>query len=139
MNADLARALQIVEHDLLVASVPLPEVRDGEWSDLRAPAERDAWPSTAAGRVWCFVHDGPAEQLRSVADQVQEWVHEEQCRLEQPVGWPRCPGHPRTHPLSVVAMDELAWWVCPVSQWKVAPVGRLGVTARPRRPTPGGR
>ena len=34
MNADLARALQIVEHDLLVASVPLPEVRDGEWSDL---------------------------------------------------------------------------------------------------------
>lgn len=33
MNADLARALQVVEHDLRVAGVPLPEVRDQEWND----------------------------------------------------------------------------------------------------------
>lgn len=143
MNADLARALQVVEHDLRIAGVPLPEVRDVPEQEWRHHAHQPcamllAVDGSGQG-VSCLVNDAPVEQLRSVADQVQEWVHEELCRLERSVAWPRCPTHPLTHPLSAVVIDEAAWWVCPLDRRGVSPIGQLGVTARSSRPTRGGR
>lgn len=129
-----------MEHDLRIAGVPLPEVRAQAWNhDTHQPSAMLLAVDGSGQGVSCFVDDAPVEQLRSVADQVQEWVHEELCRLERPVAWPRCPAHPTTHPLSAVVIDETAWWVCPLDLRRISPVGRLEVTARSSRPSPGGR
>lgn len=140
MNPQLARALETVLSDLRAESAPIPELRDDDWGSL--PRQETVVLLAADGSaqgVSCLTDDAPAEQLRSVADQVQEWAHEEMGRLEVPVAWPRCLAHPQTHPLTAVVVDESAWWECPVDHRQVSLIGHLGVAARSSRRRRGGR
>ena len=68
---------------------------------------------------------GRAQQLASVADQLQEAVVEDQWRRGESAVWPPCPGHPDSHLMqAVVALDQ-AVWTCPRTGRVVAAIGGL--------------
>ncbi|MDX6263026.1 MAG: hypothetical protein QOH84_4714 [Kribbellaceae bacterium] len=70
--------------------------------------------------------DVPApERLVHVADQIQDFVHEELGRLELPATWPECPEHPASHPLTPELTSSGPSWVCPKSTHTIAPIGEL--------------
>ncbi|GAA1585752.1 MULTISPECIES: hypothetical protein [Kribbella] len=66
-----------------------------------------------------------AEQVVQVAEQVQDFVHEELCRLGLPVTWPECPDHPASHPLTPALSGGHPSWQCPKSAQPVAAIGEL--------------
>jgi hypothetical protein len=63
------------------------------------------------------------ERIATAADQVQEWAIEGQLWGTAATNWPRCPHHPRSHPLVASAVNEAAVWICPTSHEVVAPIG----------------
>jgi hypothetical protein len=65
------------------------------------------------------------ERLVSVAEQIQEFVHEELSRLGQPASWPSCPEHPHNHPLAPGLLDQIASWRCPASGTVAGRIGFL--------------
>ncbi|MDR6989607.1 hypothetical protein J2Y66_004124 [Paenarthrobacter nitroguajacolicus] len=65
-----------------------------------------------------------AAQLVSVADQVQEWVIEENSLTNS--NWPQCPWHPSNHPLTARLVDNEGVWACPALSTPAAVIGELG-------------
>jgi hypothetical protein len=126
VHVELARALVRVLHDLSTSGGPVPEVVDEEWSDSPGDASaRLRSPDGSGYGVRVGRGDPDAEQLASVADQVQEWAVEELWH-DRPTNWPRCPEHPDTHPLQATVVDGAAWWACPHTGDRVARIGSLG-------------
>jgi hypothetical protein len=124
VHPSLRRALQPVLRDLRTTGGPVPEIIDEEWTDW--PGDAGAYlrgPDSVVG-VRVLVHQPPAEQVAEVADQVQDWAVEA-LRGTAPTNWPRCPSHPRTHPLRAEARADGPWWVCPADGTAVAVVGDL--------------
>jgi hypothetical protein len=65
------------------------------------------------------------ERVIHVADQVQEFVHEELNWLGLPVVWPECPEHPASHPLRPVLVVDKPSWQCPRSGHTISAIGEL--------------
>ncbi|WP_328989548.1 hypothetical protein OG394_25260 [Kribbella sp. NBC_01245] len=65
------------------------------------------------------------ERLVHIADQVQEFVHEELGRLGLPATWPECPEHPASHPLTPTLTENGPCWLCPKSGAAISPIGEL--------------
>ncbi|MFF0264728.1 hypothetical protein [Kribbella sp. NPDC004536] len=66
-----------------------------------------------------------AERVVEVAEQVQDFVHEELCRLGLPVTWPECPEHPASHPLTPALPGGAPTWQCPKSNHDISAIGEL--------------
>jgi hypothetical protein len=126
VHPSLRRALAPVLRDLTTTGGPLPEVVDEEWTDW--PADASAYlrsPDGSVVGVRVAVHLPQGEQVAEVADGVQDWAVEALWG-SAPTNWPRCPSHPRTHPLRPQVRDGAAWWTCPADGTAVATIGDLG-------------
>ena len=117
MDADLARALSVVMSDMARTGLPTNVVDDHDWvgdpgfqvgAMLRSP-------DGGGQGVSVMVGEAADDQLVSVADQVQKFVHEGLWwTAGRPVVWPECPRHRDSHPLTAVS-DERSGpvWTCP--------------------------
>ncbi|HZX05132.1 hypothetical protein [Kribbella sp.] len=65
------------------------------------------------------------ERVIHVADQLQDFIHEELCRLGLPATWPECPEHPASHPLTPALPAGRPAWQCPKSGHTVGAIGGL--------------
>lgn len=83
-------------------------------------------PGGSGRGIFVMTHLAVAEQVASVADQVQEWAVEDLWGRGLSTSWPGCPEHPGSHPLEAVVRADRAVWVCPRSGAVVAAVGALG-------------
>jgi hypothetical protein len=129
MNADLARALSVVMSDVARSGLPADVVEDKDWvGDPGFQVGAQLWsPYGGAQGVSVLVGEPIDDQLVSVADQVQEFVHEGLLwTAVRPVVWPECPRHPNSHPLAPVN-DERSGpvWTCPRDRTVVARIGEL--------------
>ncbi|WP_329260890.1 hypothetical protein OG223_42260 [Streptomyces sp. NBC_01478] len=85
----------------------------------RTPS-RTAWSAGGNAYAWTA-----AEQLASLADQVQEWAVEALWSEGAPAVRPHCPAHPDMHPPAATIVVSSAVWVCPKSGATVARIGEL--------------
>ena len=72
---------------------------------------------------------GHADNVASVADQVQDFASEVLALVTGNSTWPPCPQHPDRHPLEARVVAGDAVWRCPVGGAVAAPVGHLVTTA----------
>jgi hypothetical protein len=122
----LATALAAVLHDVTVAGGIIPQVRDEQWSDV--PGQECAvlyWADGSGFGVHVMLGESPDQQLASLADQVQDGEVGQLPAERLPATWPECPRHPNSHPMSAVALDGAAVWVCPKDSWAISRVGEL--------------
>jgi len=129
VHAELSRALDVVERDMVATGVGELDVREDDWCD---PSLRQTG-AVLRGRygtgpgVSVIIGETANAQLVSVADQVQEFVHEDILWVgRRPVVWPECPRHPDSHPLA--AIEDPAGgpcWACPRSGEVIAAIGEL--------------
>ncbi|GAA4628811.1 hypothetical protein GCM10023196_046740 [Actinoallomurus vinaceus] len=125
MDEVLRQALEPVLRDIRATGAPEPDVRDDGWADDDLSASAFLW-SRDGSAVGIRVDRAAAEADRvvQVADQVQEWVIEELWG-QAATNWPRCPGHPATHPLRASTRARSAMWVCPSEGTPISPIGSL--------------
>jgi hypothetical protein len=126
MDTVLAQPLAQLLRDLSATGGPVPEIRDDHWvGDQDQPSATLCGPDGSGQGV--FVHRGEpaANNLASLAGQVQQWAVEALWQAGRPAAWPECPEHPGTHPLSAVVQDGDAIWICPVNMRAVGAVGAL--------------
>jgi hypothetical protein len=125
-EATLLRWLRLLKGDLARTAGPGLLVQEGAWSEQ--PDIESAWLVSSTGAetgVWVLTTDEDADQVVTVAEQVQDFVHEELQALGRPVVWPGCPFHPGSHPLAPAVRERAAWWTCVAAGRGVAPVGAL--------------
>jgi hypothetical protein len=138
MNETAARSLEAVEADLhLTTDLRLRVLDEPATND---PREDSFWLVSSHGmRTGVLVARGQSdpERLVSVADQIQEFVHEELSMLGRPAAWPACPEHPRTHPLAPALVAGQPSWQCPASGTVVGRIGSLTKTTAGGRTTTG--
>jgi len=60
-----------------------------------------------------------------LADQLQEAVIEALWGVGLPAAWPRCPQHPRGHPLAPREALARPTWCCPVTGYEADEIGHL--------------
>ena len=97
-----------------------------DWGSPLGPAAM-VWASEEIGTGISIVSgESDAEQVVSVADQVQEVAIETLWMERLPVTWPQCPLHPDTHPLDPYLVQGRPVWRCPRSSTVVADIGSLG-------------
>ena len=126
MQVHLSRAMALVLHDLEVTGAPVPQIEEGGWHDYPGAESAVLWAEDRSGMgVWVDSGVSEAEQTAMLADQVQEWLVEELCRIGRATNWPPCPEHPHNHPLAAVVQEGRARWTCPRSGISVGEVGRL--------------
>ena len=126
MHPDLVAALAPVLADLAATCRVSLDVRDEDWGSPLGPAAM-VWEPDDSGTGISIVSGEPvAEQVVSVADQVQEVAIEALWTERLPVTWPQCPLHPETHPLEAAVTEGPAIWRCPRSGTVVAHIGALG-------------
>ena len=116
-----------VVQDLRATGGPLPWLEESDWQDSVEGAE-SAFLRSRDGSgmgVWVDTRVPDAEQVVMVADQVQEWVVEELAANGRSTNWPRCPQHPRNHPLAAKSHEGRAVWRCPRGGTVVSEIGRL--------------
>lgn len=129
MHTDLARALNIVMSDVARTGLPTNVVEDHDWvGDPGFQVGARLWSPFGGGQgVSVLVGEAADDQLVSVADQVQEFVHEGLLWTSgRPVVWPECPRHPDSHPLAPVH-DERSGpvWICLRDRTVIARIGEL--------------
>lgn len=127
------KAMAPVLRDLEVTGAIVPEVRYEAHGDVGLDAGREgvhAW-ITADGiggmGVWIPTEETSlAEQVRLLADQVQEWEVEELWRAGRSATRPECPEHPNSHPLKpAIDGKDTAVWRCPRSGHVICAIGAL--------------
>jgi hypothetical protein len=93
VDTALSEALAPVLHDLGTCGVPLPEIRDSQWSDFpeQVTAMLEDVDGTAQG-VFAMAGESLPERMASVADQVQDWAVEALWRAGRSASWPECAG-----------------------------------------------
>lgn len=126
MDDALRQALDPVLRDLDRAGLVLPRLEDRPWAP--GPGVLSVVLVGADGSstgVSVPLDATAAERVALAADQVQEWVVEDQLWRAGATAWPSCPAPRHTHPTRAVAADGVAAWACPVSGEVVAPVGGL--------------
>ena len=117
----LAEALDLVLGDVRRTTELDPVVTDEGFDDT--PDTSSALLALGSGQRGVYVQNEAslAKRLFKVADIVQDEVTDAIWGA-----WPLCPEH-RNHYLTVTIRDEVALWVCPVSQRTVSEVGKLGM------------
>jgi len=125
MHETLRESLDPVLRDLRSTGGPVPRVSDSDWighpSMASAMVHGHGFESTG---ISVLLLASKAEQVASIADQVQEWAIE-QLWGGASTNWPPCPLHPTTHPLMASVVDNVATWVCPRDATAIAPIGEL--------------
>jgi hypothetical protein len=126
VHVQLAGALAPVFADVTATGAPVPRVVDDGWAADPGSATAMLWSGDGShGAGISVALDRPRpEQVRQVADMVQDWVIDELWGTTA-TNWPRCPHHPTTHPLQPVVRDGAARWSCPRDGTAVAVVGTL--------------
>jgi hypothetical protein len=126
MNIELAAALGPIVKDLRAGCAVFPSFGDasgelgGDWVGIWLTA------ADGSGQVVSVVPGTPpAEQVASLADQVQEWAVEALWLAGLPAVWPPCPDTGHTHPLAARVTDGTAQWVCPRTGVAAAEIGGL--------------
>jgi hypothetical protein len=115
-----------VLHDLEVTGAPVPQIEASEWQSYPGAESAFLRAEDHSGMgVWVDTGVPEGEQTAMLADQVQEWLVEELCRVRQATNWPQCPEHPHNHPLAAVVKGGRATWTCPRSGRSVSEIGRL--------------
>jgi hypothetical protein len=126
MDETTAWSLEAVQGDLLRSTGLRLRVLDEPTTD--DPRYDSFWLVASEGvRTGVLVareQDEPGG-LVSVADQIQEFVHEQLSILGRPAAWPACPEHPHNHPLAAELIDDQPSWRCPVSGTVTARIGSL--------------
>lgn len=122
----LADAYEVVLGDIRSARAPEPMMVNDDWArDLGRPAAMLRWPDGAGSGVAVWSDWSLAANVVLLADQIQQQIVEELWRLGRAAVWPECPDHPNSHPLKPIELDDVATWVCPHSNRRVAEIGRL--------------
>src|SRR5215469_31988 len=107
----------------------LPDIRE-EAHDDRGEDAVCSWiqePDSGGQGISVWLRYPPGEQLRELAEQLQDWAGDVQLGREP---WPDCPDHPGSHVLSPDSRDESAVWLCPQSKRVIAAIGTLGAPGR---------
>lgn len=121
--ADFDRAIEPVLTDLRVTGGPLPVSIGPLYEDPGFSLIRSFAGEHGTRGIRMPVGHAFAEQIVFVADEVQEWVVEENWGRDS--NWPKCPQHPTTHPLEAAVLDGDAVWRCPASLAPIAGIGDL--------------
>jgi hypothetical protein len=82
-------------------------------------------PDNSGSGIYIDISEPLAQQIASLADQLQEPVVEYNPGVGLPAVWPSCPEHPNTHALEATVIDDRAWWKCPRTGTPVAEIGDL--------------
>jgi hypothetical protein len=125
MRSDTSRHLSSIFNDLRSGRLDVPQVVDEDW--MNAPGMESFWLRFSDGSIAGIRVDlaaTPAEQCAWIADQIQEYVIDDQLQGTDRTNWPPCPLHPRTHPLTPVAVGEQAAWTCLIALVEF-PIGHL--------------
>lgn len=127
MDERLERALAPVLRDLRVAGLAEPRIEDRDWTgEPGFPSVMVHGPGGGGTGVSVWAAAPIPVQVAEASDKVQEWLIEELWEQARPTNWPACPRHPETHPLTAIAEQGAAIWVCPTERLPVAPIGGLG-------------
>jgi hypothetical protein len=121
----LTDALGVVLRDVTVSGLAL-RILDAPASD--DPDVESVWLRGMGGsRTGIVLERGTtaASALVRVADQVQDFLVEEQAARGASTSWPECPVHPGTHPLRPRDTKGGAAWECPRSPQIAFPIGEL--------------
>ena len=127
--AVLRAAVAPLLRDLERTGRALPDIRE-EAHDDRGEDAVCAWiqePDSGGQGISVWLRYPPGEQLRELAEQLQDWAGDVQLGREP---WPDCPDHPGSHVLSPDSRDESAVWLCPQSKRVIAAIGTLGAPGR---------
>ncbi|GHC64839.1 hypothetical protein GCM10010349_36240 [Streptomyces flavofungini] len=131
-------ALAVVERDLRATCAVRPIVR--EELDFDDEPLVVLYEADGSGVGVAVPEGSAAEQVASLAEQVQDWAVEALAAQLLPATWPECPDHPASHPLAASVTEGVAVWSCPRSRRVVAPVGALAELGAPGAVgAPGGR
>jgi hypothetical protein len=128
VHDELRRALDVVRSDVVRSGLDDLVVDDRDWCNWsRQTGAMLQSPYGHGQGVSVMIGESPDAQLASVADQVQEFIHEGILWYGgKPVVWPQCPLHPDSHPLApVVDGTQGPVWTCPRSAHVVARIGAL--------------
>ncbi len=131
VDSALSEALAPALRDLENSGVPLPEVRDRQWSDVPGQVTAMLYGPDGSGQGVSAMAGAPRpDRIASVADQVQEWAVEALWQAGRPATWPECPEHPGSHPLAAQLRDPRAVWTCPKTGNPTRAVGELAGPGR---------
>lgn len=125
MDEDLQVALAPVLADLTGATPLSPEFRDDHWPGMQGVAATMIFFGGSGTGISINVGSTRAQQVSSLADQIQEAAVEALWGNGQSPVWPECPEHPDSHPLRPIERSGIAIWVCPSSQDEIGPIGLL--------------
>lgn len=125
MTAKIVEIIRHVLQDVRSSGLEEPRIEDLAWNDdPQALSAMIYSVRDSSGQGVSVRRDLPrAEQLVSVADQVQEWVIEENGPTNS--NWPQCPWHPNNHPLAAQLVGDQGVWACPVLRTPAAIIGEL--------------
>lgn len=125
MDEVLRQALEPIMRDLRRDGLDEPRIEERHWTgDPERPSAMLWGPDGSGSGVFVSRSAAPSERVAMAADQVQEWAIEELWGHAE-TNWPRCPHHPRSHPLLATTVNASAVWVCPTNQHVVSSVGGL--------------
>jgi len=134
--AVLRAALAPVLHDLAATGMPLPEIREEarearEW----AVCGWIAGPGMFGQGINVMRNSPPAEQVRQLAEQFQNWAADVLVEARREPVWPVCQEHRVVQGLEAETRDDdqFAVWVCMSCDRVIAPIGELrkGTRSRP--------
>ncbi|WP_159705627.1 hypothetical protein [Arthrobacter sp. 18067] len=125
MGAEIVEIIRHVLRDVSSGGLEEPRIEESDWADDPQVLSAMIYSiRDSTGQGVSVKGDLPrAEQLVSVADQVQEWVIEENGPTNS--NWPQCPWHPNNHPLAAQLVDDQGVWACPVLNTPAALIGEL--------------
>lgn len=126
MYDGLASAIAAALRDVDAQRAIRPIVADEPWADVDGQeSARLAWPDGSRVGIWVMREDSPAEQLATVADQIQDAEVEALAAASRSAVWPECPRHPDSHPLCAMVRGGAAVWACKVTSEPIALIGAL--------------
>ena len=120
--------------DLAASGLVLPDVRYEAHEDRGSEAVC-AWiqgPGRTGAGIWIWL-SSPAEQVRELAEQFQNWAADQLHDAGQPPAWPVCPEHSAPHRLDPEVQDGVAVWTCWEGGhviWEIGVVPKLNVRAK---------
>ncbi|RYB90951.1 hypothetical protein EUA93_18610 [Nocardioides oleivorans] len=120
----LGESIGPVLRDLAHAGLVAPRFADDDWAGADDRASCMMWGADGSGSGLAVARGAAlAERVADAADQVQEWVIEDQLWGSGRTNWPPCPSHPDNHPLQAAVVGAGAVWTCPADRSVVRPVG----------------
>lgn len=126
MDPVLRESIAPVLRDLAEAGLTAPRFDDDDWVGDSDYVSCMMWSADGSGSGLSLRRAAAlAERVAHAADQVQEWVIEDQLWETGRTNWPRCPTHPVNHPLQATVVGANAVWTCPVDRSMVRAVGAL--------------